>query len=125
MWVRASASASTIMASGDVTLFDTVGIGLRTGNSGQHSSHGFPFRHGLWTVDVDGKYRVFGTWWDEQISECREDIGEALQAPRRSEALHHSLPFSSWNMRAFGTVVQSLMGSMLDLRHDPAFCRAV
>jgi len=45
-------------------------------------------------VDVDGERGVFGTWWDEQISECREDIGEALQAARRSEALHHSLSFS-------------------------------
>jgi hypothetical protein len=68
------------MLDGDIALFDSFDLGLKSGNSGQYSSHNFAFRCALLTVDLDGECRVFGTGWEDQISECREDTGEALQA---------------------------------------------
>jgi hypothetical protein len=64
-------------------------------------------------------------WRDEKVSKRREDGDEALQAAWRSEALHHSLPFSKGKMRILSSIVQSLVRAMLDIRHDLSFRRSI
>ena len=54
---------------GAVTFFEKVSTGAAGPNLGPHFGHGFPFRHGLEAVDMDGQRRVFGAWWDEEISQ--------------------------------------------------------
>lgn len=56
--------------------------------------------------------------WHKQVGERGEDVDETLQAAPRSEPLHRSLPLSQRDMGIFGAVIQTLVRSMIDARHD-------
>jgi len=74
-------------------------------------------------VDVDGCLSQVG--WDEEISDCGEDADETLQRAWRTEPLHYPFPFSQPQVRVFGSIVQPLVRSMLDRRHDLALCSTI
>jgi len=63
--------------------------------------------------------------WDEEVANGREDRNETLQATRRTEALHRSLPFSQRHMGILRPIVKALMRSMFDIRHDLALCCSI
>ena len=62
---------------------------------------------------------------NEEISDRRKDGQESLQPARRPKSLHGPLSFSQRQMRVLGAIVQALMRSMLDCRHDLASCRTI
>ena len=76
-------------------------------------------------MQVDGDGCLFQVGWDEEISDCGEDADETLQRTWRAEPMHHPLPFSQRQVRVFSAVVQALVRSMLDRRHDLTMRRAV
>ena len=56
--------------------------------------------------------------WDEAIADGGEDRNETLQAARRTEALHHSLPFSQRHVGVLRPVIQPFVRPMFDVGHE-------
>ena len=56
--------------------------------------------------------------WDEEVAHSGEDRDEALEAPRRTEALHLPPPFSEGAMAVLGPVVEPLVGAVLEAGRD-------
>jgi hypothetical protein len=61
---------------------------------------------------------VFGTIWNEEIADGREQRNEALQAAYRSKPLSHSFPLSKRYMGVLNPIVQAFVRAMLDIGHD-------
>ncbi len=86
--------------------------------SSSRAGDGLPVRHCADAMNVGGQCGSFVTWGDEEISKRGEDRDEALQTSRRSEPLHRSFSFSKWQMGIFRSIVETLVGSVLDSRHN-------
>ena len=69
---------------------------------------------------MGSKGRLVGARRDEQVSDCRKDRCEPLQACRRPKALHHPLLLSQREMRILCPVVQALVRPVLNPWHDLA-----
>lgn len=85
----------------------------------------FPMRYCADAVNVTGQGGSFVMRGDEEISDRREDRNEPLQAAGRSEALHRAFSLSQRQMRVFRSIVETLVGPVLDSRHNFTLGRAI
>jgi hypothetical protein len=93
--------------------------------SGECFGQDFPLGYGAEAMQANLQCGLACAGWDEEVADGREDRNETLQATRRTEALHRSLPFSQRHMGILRPIVKALMRSMFDIRHDLALCCSI
>ena len=87
---------------------------------GCDADHGFPLRHGVEVMELDGNSGAMGTRRHAEIADGGVYGDEPLQASWGSKALFRPLLSSQRQVRILGPIVEALVRAMLDRWHDPA-----
>ena len=76
-------------------------------------------------MKAGGEGKAAASGWDEEVAHRGEDRDEARQASRRAQALHLALASPEGGVAVLGSVVEALVGAVLERGRDLAPRRAV